>query len=172
MIRARQLGALLLLAHVVSAQTPTNTPAAPAVTNMSVSGQNAEVRIDVSATAAVTSAKVTAAFGDRIAIDVPGVVYTLGPRRIQVNKNGVHAVRIWQQSENPPLTRMLIELDRATPYVLSSEGNGIVLRIGPRVREQEQRASKEPSKPVGRRDGPAATGRNTSPAVSAAAGCI
>jgi hypothetical protein len=172
MIRARQLGALLLLAHVVSAQTPTNTPAAPAVTNMSVSGQNAEVRIDVSATAAVTSAKVTAAFGDRIAIDVPGVVYTLGPRRIQVNKNGVHAVRIWQQSENPPLTRMLIELDRATPYVLSSEGNGIVLRIGPRVREREQRASKEPSKPVGRRDAPAATGRTTSPAVSAAQAVI
>jgi hypothetical protein len=172
MIRARQLGALLLLAHVASAQTPTNTPAAPAVTNMSVSGQNAEVRIDVSATAAVTSAKVTAAFGDRIAIDVPGVVYTLGPRRIQINKNGVHAVRIWQQSENPPLTRMLIELDRATPYVLSSEGNGIVLRIGPRVREQEQRASKEPSKPVGHRDVPAATGRTTSPAVSAAQAVI
>src|ERR1700730_8281027 len=171
MIRARQLGALLLLAHVAYAQTPTNTPAAPAITNMSVSGQNAEVRIDVSATAAVTSAKVTAASGDRIAIDVPGVVYTLGPRRIQVNKNGVHAVRIWQQSENPPLTRMLIELDRATPYVLSSEGNGIVLRVGPRVREREQRASKEPSKPAGRQAGPAATGR-TSPAVSAAQAVI
>jgi AMIN domain len=171
MIRARQLGALLLLAHVASAQTPTSTPVAPAVTNMSVSGQNAEVRIDVSATAAVTSAKVTAAYGDRIAIDVPGVVYTLGPRRIQVNKNGVHAVRIWQQSENPPLTRMLIELDRATPYVLSSEGNGIVLRIGPRVREREQRASNEPSKPVGRQNAPAATGR-TSPAVSAAQAVI
>jgi hypothetical protein len=172
MIRARQLGALLLLAHVASAQTPTNPPAAPAVTNMSVSGQNAEVRIDVSATAAVTSAKVTAAFGDRIAIDVPGVVYNLGPRRIQVNKNGVHAVRIWQQSENPPLTRMLIELDRATPYVLSSEGNGLVLRIGPRVREREERASKEPSKPAGRRDVPAAPGRTTSPAVSAAQAVI
>jgi hypothetical protein len=145
---------------------------APAVTNMSVSGQNAEVRIDVSATAAVTSAKVTAAYGDRIAIDVPGVVYNLGPRRIQVNKNGVHAVRIWQQSENPPLTRMLIELDRATPYVMSSEGNGIVLRIGPRVREQEQRASKEPSKPAGRREVPTATGRTTSPAVSAAQAVI
>jgi hypothetical protein len=172
MIRARQLGALLLLAHVAYAQTPTNTPAAPAVTNMSVSGQNAEVRIDVSATAAVTSAKVTAAFGDRIAIDVPGVVYTLGPRRIQVNKNGVHAVRIWQQSENPPLTRMLIELDRATPYVLSSEGNSVVVRIGPRVREREQQASKEPSKPAGRQNVPAPTGRTTSPAVSAAQAVI
>jgi hypothetical protein len=174
MIRARQLGALLLLAHIASAQSPTNTPtpAAPAVTNMSVSGQNAEVRIDVSATAAVTSAKVTAAFGDRIAIDIPGVVYNLGPRRIVVNKNGVHAVRIWQQSDNPPLTRMLIELDRATPYVLSSEGNSVVVRIGARVREREQLASKEPSKPVGRRDVPAATGRTSSPAVTAAQAVI
>src|ERR1700680_1823703 len=134
MIRAIQLGALLLLAHVAFAQTATNIPAVPVVTNLSVSGQDAEVRIDVSATAVVTSAKVTAVYGDRIVLDLPGVVYNMSARRVLVNKNGVHAVRIWQQSENPPLTRMLIELDRAMPYLLSSEGNGIVLRIGPRVR--------------------------------------
>src|SRR6195256_5628567 len=167
MIRARQLGALLLLAHVAFAQTATNIPAAPTVTNMSVSGQDAEVRIDVSATAVVTSAKVTSAFGDRIALDLPGVVYNLPPRRILVDKNGVHAVRIWRQSENPPLTRMLIELDRTTPYLLSSEGNSVVLRIGARLREQEQRASNEPAQPTRRQNGPVATGR-TSAAITAA----
>src|SRR5882672_507516 len=167
MIRARQLGALLLLAHVAFAQTATNIPAAPTVTNMSISGQDTEVRIDVSATAAVTSAKVTAAYGDRISLDLPGVVYNMIPRRTLVDKNGVHAVRIWQQSENPPLTRMLIELDRTTPYLLSSEGNSVVLRIGAHLREQEQRASKEPAQPTGRQGGPAPPGR-TAPAVSAA----
>ena len=166
MTRARQLGALLLLAHVAFAQTSTNIPAAPVVTNLSVSGQNTEVRIEVSATAVVTSAKVTAAYGDRIALDLPGVVYNMLPRRTVVNKNGVKAVRIWQQSENPPLTRMLIELDKGMPYLLSSEGNTVVLRIGPRLREQVQRASKEP-RPAERQNGPVAPGR-TSPAVSAA----
>src|SRR6202158_583901 len=167
MIRARQLGALLLLAHAAFAQTATNIPAAPVVTSMSVSGQDAEVRIDVNATAVVSSARVTAVYGDRIALDLPGVVYKMSPRRTVVNKNGVKAVRIWQQSENPPLTRMLIELDRATPYLLSSEGNTVVLRIGPRLREQVQRAAKEPAQPAKRQQGTAATGR-TSPAVSAA----
>src|SRR3981189_1983754 len=167
MIRARQLGALLVLAHVAFAQTDTNTPAAPTVINMSVSGQDAEVRIDVSATAVITSAKVIAAFGDRISLDLPGVVYNIGPRRILVDKNGVHAVRIWRQSENPPLTRMLIELDRTTPYLLSSEGNSVVLRIGARLREQEQRASNEPAQPTKRQNGPVATGR-TSAAITAA----
>ncbi len=171
MIRARQLGALLLLAHVAFAQTATNIPAAPTVTNVSVSGQDAEVRIDVSATAVVTTAKVTGVYGDRIALDLPGVVYTTSPRRILVNKNGVRAVRIWQQSENPPLTRMLIELDRATPYLLSSDGNSVVLRIGAHVQEKEQRASKEPAQPTKRQDTPASTGR-TSPAVSAAQAVI
>jgi hypothetical protein len=108
MIRARQLGALLLLAHVAFAQTGANIPAAPTVTNVSVSGQDVEVRIDVSATAVVPTANVTRAYGDRIALDLPGVLYNMSPRRILVNKNGVRAVRIWQQSENPPLTRMLI----------------------------------------------------------------
>ncbi len=167
MIRARQLGALLLLAHVAFAQTDSNIPAAPTVINMSVSGQDAEVRIDVSATAVITSAKVIAAYGDRIALDLPGVVYNLGPRRILVNKNGVHAVRIWKQSENPPLTRVLIELDRTTPYLLSSEGNSVVLRIGAHLREQEQRASNESAQPTSRQNGPVATGR-TSAAVTAA----
>src|SRR6266576_331936 len=167
MIRARQLGALLLLAHVAFAQTDPNIPAAPTVINMSVSGQDTEVRIDVSATAVITSAKVIAAYGDRIALDLPGVVYNLGPRRILVNKNGVHAVRIWKQSENPPLTRMLIELDRTTPYLLSSEGNSVVLRIGAHLREQEQRASNESAQPTSRQNGPVATGR-TSAAVTAA----
>jgi hypothetical protein len=171
MIRARQLGALLLLAHVAFAQTATNIPAAPTVTNVSVSGQDAEVRIDVSATAVVPTANVTRAYGDRIALDLPGVLYNMSPRRILVNKNGVHAVRIWEQSENPPLTRMLIELDRATPYLLSSEGNNLVLRIGAHVQEKEQRASKEPAQPTKRQDAPAATGR-TSPGLSAAQAVI
>src|ERR1700682_5379233 len=39
MIKAIQLGALLLLAHVAFAQTATNIPAVPVVTNISVSGQ-------------------------------------------------------------------------------------------------------------------------------------
>jgi hypothetical protein len=171
MIRARQLGALLLLAPAAFAQTPTNSPAAPVVTNLSVSGQDAEVRIEVSATAVITSAKVTAVYGDRIALDLPGVVLEKSARRILVKKNGVHAVRIWQQSGNPPLTRMLIELDRAMPYLLSSEGNRVVLRIGSRLQEQQQRASKEPSQPTGRQDVPAHTGR-ASPAVSAAEAVI
>jgi hypothetical protein len=171
MIRAGQLGALLLLAHVAFAQTATNIPAASVVTNVSVSGQDAEVRIEVSATAAVTSAKVTSVYGDRIALDMPGVVLDKSARRIVVKKNGVHAVRIWQQSVNPPLTRMLIELDRANPYLLTSEGNSVVLRIGPHLKEQEQRASKQPAQPSARPDGPAPTGRS-SPAVSAAEAVI
>jgi hypothetical protein len=171
MIRAGQLGALLLLAHAAFAQMATNIPAAPVVTNVSVSGQDAEVRIEVSATATVTSAKVSSVYGDWIALDMPGVALDKSARRIVVKKNGVHAVRIWQQSVNPPLTRMLIELDRVTPYLLSSEGNRVVLRIGPRLQEQEQRASKESSQLPGHQDVAAHTGR-TSPAVSAAQAVI
>src|SRR6202165_5170865 len=159
MIRARQLGAVLLFAHAAFAQTATNIPVVPVVTNHSVSGQDSEVRIDVSATTGVTSAKGTAVYADRIALDLPGVVYDKSARRILVDKNGVRAVRIWQQEENPPLTRMLIELDRAAPYLFSSEGSSVVIRIGSRLQEPEQRASKQSSQPAGRQDGTAHTGR-------------
>ncbi len=167
MIRARQLGALLLFAPCAFAQTATNPPAAPVITSLNVSGQGAEVRIEVSATAAVTSAKVTSVYGDRIALDLPGVVLDMNARRILVKKNGVRAVRIWQQSTNPPLARMLIELDRPIPYLLSSEGNNVVVRIGPGLQQKEQRASQEKQQPSKRPDTVAPTGR-TSPVVSAA----
>jgi hypothetical protein len=168
MIRARQLGALLLLAPCAFAQTAANIPAVPVVTNLSVSGQGAEVRIDVNATAAVTYAKVTSVYGDRIALDLPGVVLDKSARRILVKKNGVHAVRIWQQSMNPPLARMLIELDRPIPYLLSSEGNNVVVRIGPGLQQQEQRASQDKQQSPSKRPNTAAPTGRTRPAVSAA----
>ena len=86
MIRARQLGALLLLAHVAFAQTATNIPAAPTVTNMSISGQDTEVRIDVSATAAVSSTVAAASARERATLSRTPVASAprRNPRRLVV----------------------------------------------------------------------------------------
>jgi len=171
MTRAIQLGALLLLAHIAFAQTAANIGVKPVVTDLKISGQDSEVRIEIGATSVVSAASVSAAYGDRIAVDFPGVSYNREPRRTVVNKNGVKAVRIWQQSDTPPLTRMLVELYRPTPYLLSTEGNSVVLRIGARLPEQVQKAANEAAPSGKRQDGPAATGR-TSSAVSAAQAVI
>src|ERR1700688_447776 len=128
---ARRLAAaFLLLAPVAAAQTPPSRPAE--VTGLKLSAQQeSEVRIELTTTGSVPSAEVIATYRDSFVLDIPGAVYHALPRRLQVNHAGIRAVRLWMQSENPPLTRVAVEIDRPEQYLVSSDGNSVVLRVGP-----------------------------------------
>jgi AMIN domain len=133
MRRARQLAIVLFLAPIASGQNPPNGPTE--VTDLKVSTeQETEVRIEIGATAVVPSAEVSATYRDSLVLDLPGTVYRKLPRRIQVNHAGIRAVRLWTQRENPPLTRVVVEIDSAEQYLLSSDANAVVLRVGPRLK--------------------------------------
>jgi len=130
MKRARQLAIFLLLVSTAAAQNLPNGPAE--VTGVKVSAeQETEVRIEVGATAVIPSPEFSATSRESLVLDLPGAVYRGLPRRIQVNHAGVRAVRLWMQSENPPLTRVVVEIDRAEQYLLSPDANAVVLRVGP-----------------------------------------
>jgi len=118
-----------LLAPIAAAQ---NSPSRPAeVFGLKLSNQEGEVRIELSTSATVPSAEVIATYRDTLILDLPGAVYHALPRRLQVNHAGIRAVRLWMQSENPPLTRVVVEIDRTEQYLVSSDGNSVVLRVGP-----------------------------------------
>ncbi len=111
MRRSRRLAtAFFLLAPIAAAQ---NSPSRPAeVFGLKLSNQEGEVRIELSTSATVPSAEVIATYRDTLILDLPGAVYHALPRRLQVNHAGIRAVRLWMQSENPPLTRVVVEIDR------------------------------------------------------------
>jgi len=130
MRRGGQLAIFLFLAPTAMAQNPPSGPAE--VTDLKVSvEQGTEVRIEIRATATVPSPEFSATSRESLVLDLPGAVYRALPRRIQVNHAGIRAVRLWMQSENPPLTRVVVEIDRAEQYLLSPDANSIVLRVGP-----------------------------------------
>src|SRR4029077_15015968 len=110
-----------------------NPPQGPAeVTDVKIStGDKTEVRIEVRATAVIPSPEFSATSRESLVLDLPGAVYRGLPRRIQVNHAGVRAVRLWMQIENPPLTRVVVEIDRAEQYLLSPDAHAVVLRVGP-----------------------------------------
>jgi hypothetical protein len=128
---ARRLAAaFLLLAPIAVAQNPPNRPTE--VTGLKLSDQKEnEIRIELSTTGSVPSAEVVATYRDSLVLDLPGAVYRALPRRLQVNHAGIRAVRLWMQSENPPLTRVVVEIDRTEQYLVSSDGKSVVLRVGP-----------------------------------------
>jgi AMIN domain len=130
MRRGGQLAIFLFLAPMAMAQNPPSGPAE--VTDLKVSvEQETEVRIEIRATATVPSPEFSATSRESLVLDLPGAVYRALPRRIQVNHAGIRAVRLWMQSENPPLTRVVVEIDQAEQYLLSPDANSVVLRVGP-----------------------------------------
>jgi AMIN domain-containing protein len=132
MLRLKHIFLFLFFVPAAAAQSPAD--ALTEISGLNVSGpQQAEVLVELSSTGAAPDAKVVATCPDSLILDLPGAVYHALPRRVPVNRAGVRAVRLWMQSENPPLTRVAIELDATEHYLLSVEGNAVVLRIGPDV---------------------------------------
>src|SRR5258708_13649764 len=161
MMRVRQLAALLLLVPSAAAQDlPVVRPEFRGL-NVSVQ-QESEVRIELGTTALIPDARVAATYHDSLILDWPGAVYRGVPRRIQVNNAGVRTVRLWMQSEDPALTRVVVEIDRTQQYLLSSDGKTIVLRVGPVLQGVSSSATPNTSDVVGRVNSvPSAAGRAT-----------
>src|SRR3982074_2324234 len=132
MRRARRLVvAFFLFTNFAAAQTSPSRPAE--VFDLKLSDLEGEVRIELSTSGTVPSPEVIATYRDSLILDLPGAVYHKLPRRLQVNHAGIRAVRLWMQSENPPLTRVVVEIDRTEKYLLASDANSVVLRAGPAV---------------------------------------
>jgi hypothetical protein len=132
--------------------------------------QGTEIHIELSTSALVPEAKVIATYSDSLILDLPGAVYQGLPHRTLVNVAGVRAVRVWMQSEDPPLTRVVVEFDRAEQYLLSSDGKVVVLRIGPVLQGASPATTPNTSEVTGRRTSPAGRGSASTNAASALAG--
>jgi AMIN domain len=167
MIRVRQLAALLLLVPIAAAQKP---PVAPAeVTGMNISDQQGtEVQIELGTNLLVSDAKVIATYTDSLVLDLPGAVYRGLPHRAMVNVAGVRSIRLWMQSEDPPLTRVVVEFDRTEQYLLSADERAVTLRIGPVLQGASPTTPHTPE--VARKASPAGRGSTSTNAASALAG--
>src|SRR6266849_9163761 len=170
MIRARQLAVFLLLTPLAAAQQPAVTPAE--VTGLKVSDQQTEVRIELSTTAPVPGSEVIATYPDRIILDLPGAVYRALPKRLQVNHAGIRAVRLWMQTENPPLARVVVEIDRTEQYLLSFDGNAVVLRVGPVLQGASPANTPNTAEVFGSRSAKPATRGSASTSVAGALSTI
>ncbi|MFI5057899.1 MAG: AMIN domain-containing protein [Candidatus Acidiferrales bacterium] len=170
MMPVKYVAVFLLLVPAAAAQSPADAPAE--ISGVNISGpQDAEVRVELGTTGSIPEAKVVATYPDSLILDLPGAVYRALPRRIPVNRVGVHAVRLWMQSENPPLTRVVVELDRTEQYVLSIEENSVVLRIGPALQGASTAAPASTAENIGKRSAaPAARGSASTSVAGAVAG--
>ena len=130
MRRSAQFALFFLCVPIAAAQNPVVQPAE--LIGVKIADQpTTEARIELSTTSPVASPEVVETYRDSLVLELPGTVYRALPQRIRVHRAGIRAVRVWMQSEHPASTRIVVEIGRAEQYAVTSDGNKIVLRVGP-----------------------------------------
>jgi hypothetical protein len=129
MNRTRLLSILLLLGSYGAGQSATG--GAAEIEQLQVKREGADVRIEVILTGVVKPSVETAINPDRLVLTLPGTLSDPKQKRFPLNANGVRGVRVGLNNANPPVTRVVVDMDSAHPYTVSSEGRSIILLVQP-----------------------------------------
>jgi type IV pilus assembly protein PilQ len=154
---------LLVLGLVASAaETPASQPASPRneLRRVNVVRGADEIRVEISASGAVTPKLTTEDSPARLVVDLPGTVMATGQSHITVGSAGVKGVRIAMDGQTPPTTRVVVDLEHACRYELNPSADGkLVLTL---YTQKAAAASASASKTV-TASSPAPPGKNLSP---------
>jgi hypothetical protein len=134
-MRSTQLYLLILLVSALA--LPANAGQAVEIQEVHVEPRGDQETIDVHLTASVIPGVIVATHPDRLVLQFPN---TAVPKRQQValvDQNGVRAVRIGLHNADPPVTRVVVDLNRAHPYSIAMNGNTITLTVLPAGSKRE-----------------------------------
>jgi hypothetical protein len=67
---------------------------------------------------------------DRLVIDFSGAVPSPQIRTIAVHNGAVKAIRVGRVTDNPPITRVVIDLNSAQPFQLFPSSKSVIVKIG------------------------------------------
>ncbi len=88
-----------------------------------------DISIEITASTAVTPKVTTLKEPDRLVLDFPNTVPGTETRRIAVDREGVKSVRMGVNSDVPPTTRVVIDLEAARDYQLVPENNRFIVKF-------------------------------------------
>jgi hypothetical protein len=130
----KHLGTMMVLLSFAVAQNAARTETLQKVTATRASKA---VRVEILLSAPVTPSVKRAENPDRILVDLPDTICRKHIKNITVNASGVLRVRAGQHSTAPFVTRIVLDLDAAQPYVVTTDGNRIIVTVS---KEDGQRA--------------------------------
>jgi type IV pilus assembly protein PilQ len=117
---------LLLGAVAAAAETPASQPSTSRneLQRVNVVRGADEIRVEISARGLLTPKVSTENAPARVVLDLPGTVMATGQSHIAVGSAGVKQVRMGMSSRTPRATRLVVDLDHACRYELSSPAEG------------------------------------------------
>ncbi len=138
---AALLGVATLLSVPISAQTSApvsaqnssakSAPDSARVEHVVVRGSGAAMEVEIQTSGAPVSPDAQAITGpDRIVVDFPGVRPSAGLRALEVNRGALKGIRLGLFVDNPPITRVVLDLSEPQSYRISTTQNAIVVKLG------------------------------------------
>ena len=116
---------------LLSCAAAQNTGGTATVESVRAAREGGDLRVEVTLSSPVTPSIETAVHPDRILLDFPATTCNTSTKNVAVHANGVQRVRTGQHSTNPLMTRVVLDLDQAHPYTFKTEGNRVILTVGP-----------------------------------------
>lgn len=127
------LGAALLLTAPVAAQAAVKTQdptAAARVEHVVVHQDGSALTVEIQTSGAAVAPDTQAIAGpDRIVIDFPGAMPAADLRALQVNRGGLKRIRSGLFFSNPPITRVVLDLEEPQSYQIATSRNAIVVTL-------------------------------------------
>src|SRR5207237_10501673 len=100
------------------------------IRRVAVLGGSQALELEVSASQTVAPTVLVLTGPDRLVIDFPNAVPGNDLRNIPVNRGEVKGVRVGLLTQNPPLTRVVIDLKAPQPYKLFPSGKSVIVNGG------------------------------------------
>jgi hypothetical protein len=159
------LGIAALFSAPLSAQAPApNTaqtsaqkspPISARVQHVVVRATGDAMEVEIQTSGAPVAPDTQAITGpDRIVVDFPGALPAAELRALKVNRGALKGVRSGLFFDNPPITRIVLDLLEPQSYQISTTQNAVVVRLGPAksgsVNAAGTRATHVPSAPAAR----------------------
>ncbi len=132
----KHLVAAMLLVTCAAAQ---NSASKATVLSVTAEREGGDLRVKITLSAPVTPAVETAENPNRILVDFPQTLCTETAKPIAPEVNGVRRVRTGQHSTDPLVTRVVLDLDGARPYAITTEGNVVILTVSPEEKRKVAR---------------------------------
>jgi hypothetical protein len=130
------------LSALVSAQTPAartarsgahnGTQSSARVEQVVVRGSGPAMEVEIHTSGAPVAPDTQAITGpDRIVVDFPGALPAAALRALKVNRGALKGIRAGLFFDNPPITRIVLDLVEPQSYRISTTQNAIVVKLGP-----------------------------------------
>lgn len=118
----------------VAAVAPPTPPAASlSVTTISFEQVGAELQIHLAMTGRPAYRAFAMTSPDRVVVDLEGVMQRVsnGSGSVPVNQSGVKQVRYSQFQPDPPVTRVVVDLDHALKHQVEASDDHLLIRLSP-----------------------------------------